>query len=115
MKPYPPRLTAALNLLKDRGLKAPLFHRFLWGIGIYVRPPHFAKFLENLAIAAIGFGGAWAVILLSLHSILEKPVAHLILTSVKAGFMFGLILALYWAIISRVHKLPKWEGIECSS
>lgn len=115
MNSYPSRLTAALNLLRDRGLKTPLFHRFLWEIGIYVRPPHFAAFFENLAVAAIGFGGTLAVILLSLHSILEMHVTHLILTSVKAGFMFGLVMALYWAIISRVHKLPKWEGIECSS
>jgi hypothetical protein len=96
-------------------LKTPLLHRFLWNIGVFVRPPHFASFLENVLIAAIGFGGAWAVILLSLHSIIEKPVAHLILTSVKAGFMFGSVMAIYWAVICRVHKLPKWEKIECTS
>ncbi len=115
MNSYPSRLTAALNLQSDRGLKAPLFHRFLWDLGIYVRPPHFANFFENLVIAATGFGGVWVVILLSLHSILEKPLAHLILTSVKAGLMFGLVMASYWTISSRAHKLPKWEEIECSS
>jgi hypothetical protein len=100
--------------LKDRGLKTPLPHRLLWSIGVFIRPPHFASFIENFVIVAIGFGGAWGIVLLSMYSILDKSVADLILTSVKAGLMFGFVMALYWAILSRVHKLPNWKEIECS-
>lgn len=113
MNSYPPRLSAALTILSKAGLTPPIMYRWLWQSGIFVRPPQFASYLANLFAAAIGFGGIWAVILTLLSSVLAKPFWSLILTSIQAGLLFGVVMATYYVINSRIHSIPKWEELEC--
>ena len=116
-----PKIAAAVEIASSRGISridaAPPLHRFLWFVGIQIRPPHFASFGVNAMLFG-GFWGAWMevfVVWFALHrhpgaslGSLGSPMAITALMSV----IFGCVLAFVLSSRARAAVLPDWEHLD---
>jgi hypothetical protein len=112
-----PKHLAALELLARSGISkmdyAPLPWRVIWTMGFQIPPPHFSPFLLNVLISGLwyaSFGGLilWFVRMLNGDSI---DVAFFIATGILA-VSFGILMAVYYVITKRKHRLPSWNSIQ---
>lgn len=114
------RLERALAILAETGMRrssyAPGVHRLLWQDGVRLRPPHFARFVDNLLFMGGGFGAFWGVIMWWLvWGPAGVPLPEILLHAAVAGLVFGLVTAGYFAFSARKHKLPAWDDVMIGS
>jgi Family of unknown function (DUF6404) len=90
---------------------APPIYRFLWSLGILVRPPMYLNFWAIVLINAIMFGGLWGVVMyftLWRGRISSWQVA---LIAAGAGLSFGLAMAAYYRYKVGKWTLPPWDSL----
>lgn len=91
---------------------APPISRLLWKCGVQIPPPPFASFWLNV----LCFGGSMCPLWgLFMWFIIWSSEGYSVLTalqsSLQAGAMFGLFMALFHYWRKRVNKLPDWNSL----
>lgn len=106
----------ALELLAGTGIWRSNYHppylRALWSMGVEVPPPHFVSFYRVVIYAGAWFGlplGAMMWLLIPPEVGVGGMTA--IGTTVVAGLVFALTMALYYAYGRKKHRLPEWESL----
>jgi len=103
-----------LEDLKQRGISeyttAPPFYRLLWRMGIETPPPHFASFGSIALMMGMFFGVGWGLVMWFLvWRADDVPIAIVVIMSVVAGALFGVIMAAYFRWRARKLALPPWQ------
>jgi len=112
---YPPKIEKALEILAATGMGrstyAPPIYRFLWSLGVPLRPPHFAGFLSIILVMGSAYGTIFTgtMWLLSDH---ERSTVSLVGQCLFTGLAFGSIMAAWTRSRARKHKLPDWSEID---
>ncbi len=117
------RLRVALARLARTGILksnyAPPLYHFLWNRGVQLAPPHFNSFAANFFIMGGSFGAifgvlmtAWAVMVAHMAPPgLSGALGFYAVTTAAAGTMFGLVMATYYTLTARGHRLPRWQDL----
>ena len=110
---------AALKLLSTTGIwksnYAPPGVKLLWRLGIDCPPPHLARFWSVFFVCGLFFGlslglSMWVVALTSgIYALSWIPLGAGV-----AGLSFGFLMATYYAIGRKKHRLPLWKDIRAS-
>lgn len=111
------KLLAAFDLLQSRGVWrrnfAPPMFRLLWRLRIEAPPPHFCRFVHNVAVVGGAFSLLWGIIMLALPVALGglSFTASIVLALV-IGLAFGVAMATYYRLSARRHRIPLWEDFD---
>ncbi|CAI1706738.1 Uncharacterised protein [Serratia fonticola] len=91
---------------------APPLLRLLWKFGVQIPPPPFMSFWLNVLCFGVFFGSVWGLFMWFTIWNSEGYSAIMALqTSLFAGGLFGLMMALYHYWRKRVNKLPNWDSL----
>lgn len=110
-------LIQALNDLEKKGIVGrqafPLPYKFLWDIGLTVRPPLFATSLQLFLVNSTFFAIAWGGLMI-LRFFLPKQIpietGNLIFLTLAGGLAFGLVMTFIIRQRAKKLNLPKWES-----
>jgi Family of unknown function (DUF6404) len=110
------RLEMALARVSKTGIwqsnYSPPIYQCLWFAGFQLPPPHFASFTFNSLFSGTWFGASWAIIMwLMFWSSQGMPSVLAVAFAVVVGTLFGLALALYYALTAWKYGLPRWVEI----
>lgn len=122
MTDFRSKRAAALELLAQTGISsdnyAPPITRFLWALGLPMRPPHFNGYLANFLIAGFVFGGVMGALVCAVSAAfmavgVAEPWLPLLgpASGVFSGILFGWFMASYYAEDARQYRLPRWESL----
>lgn len=93
-----------------RSTSAPPAWRLLWFLGLEVPPPLFAPFLPMALAMGSFFAVGWGLLMwLGFWSARGMPVTGVVLASLGAGALFGLLMAWIYRRMARRHGLPSWS------
>ena len=91
---------------------APPLYRLLWKLGVNIPPPPFAFFWTNLFSFAAMYTLFWGTMM---WFICWKPrgtsVTSAIITSLLAGLIFGVSMALFHHWRKKANNLPEWDRL----
>ncbi|MFN3067444.1 DUF6404 family protein [Serratia sp. J2] len=91
---------------------APPLLRLLWKFGVQMPPPPFMPFWLNVLCFGGFFGSVWGLFMWFTTWKSEcYSVLMALQTSLLAGGLFGLMMALYHYWRKRVNKLPDWDSL----
>ena len=106
----------------QRSAVSPPLYRFLWSMGLKLKPPLFQSFLSRFLHSTILFAvgvGTIALVFLCLglwFGVVPSSPSHLAVWSLILGGALAVGLLDAWVIRKRAHKLglPRWEDVENS-
>lgn len=113
---YERTYAAALQELEAKNIKLLSDARqVLWlyrGVGLKVRPPHYANFPGNalgqgLFFGVILGGGFWLLEWLFYDPSLQNGILFMSI----AGVLFGGVMALSYAFVRKVRQLSNWDDL----
>ena len=90
-----------------RRTAAPLAYRFLWFLGIPVRPPLYQSYLALLLLHGFLFGGVLGAILACADRRLAPDGATVLGT--LGGAIYGIMMATYYRLRAWSLGLPAWD------
>ncbi len=111
------RRAEAVRLLAEKGVPrwrvVPAFYRFVWSLGIRLRPPHFASWEANFALFGGGAAATTAVISCLVMMVMdgEIPLVQTVVMSVGFLIVFGFIQAARHKREAEDHGLPPWGDL----
>ena len=111
------RRAQAVRLLAEKGVPrwrvVPAFYRFVWSLGIRLRPPHFASWEANFALFGVIPGGLLAVVSWVTMTAVGREMA--LVQSLAAGtvvaVMNGFSAAARHKREAEDHALPRWDEL----
>ena len=111
------KLEAAISLLESTGIwrsnYAPPFIRLLCRLGLRIPPPHFMRFIENVALTCGLFGVGWVVLTwITLGSSTSASLVPAVIAAVVIGLLFGVPMAAYYRHGARKHGIPLWKDFK---
>ena len=109
-------LRLALAKLSATGISrpkyAPLPYRGLWRLGIRIPPPHFSGFIFNALFSATSVSVTVVLMKLILEWSWEgRGLVTAIEDVWPIGGGVGIVMAIYYWLSARWHKLPLWENL----
>lgn len=91
---------------------APPILRLLWKLGAQIPPPPFMPFWLNMLCFGGFFGSVWGLFMwFTTWQNQGHNVLMAVQSSLLAGVLFGLFMALYHYWRKRVNKLPDWGSL----
>lgn len=91
---------------------APPLLRLLWTLGAQIPPPTFMPFWLNVFCFGGFFGSVWGLFMwFTTWQNQGHNVLMAVQSSLLAGVLFGLVMALYHYWRKRVNKLPDWGSL----
>jgi hypothetical protein len=78
-------------------------------LGFNIRPFHYCSFKSNFITASLWFGIIWGIIMwFTSWKNDHMPIQIAIFTSLLAGVVFGLFMALYYKRSAKKNNLSNW-------
>ncbi|HEY9108622.1 MAG TPA: DUF6404 family protein [Roseateles sp.] len=110
------RRQIALDLLRERGIKRsqgePWLFRLLWALRIKLRPPHFGSAFTLIGLHGLYFATVWGMSMwFFIWRAENRPWPSALVTSLGAGFAFGLAIAMTYRQSRAKLNLPAWEDL----
>lgn len=110
------RLAAAQAEMLAAGMKPshtnPLLFRWLGGMGLNVRPPHYQSFAVNVLVNGAYFGVFWGVIMYWwVWRAQGTPIPVATGFGAFAGLLFGILMAALILWQRRSKSLSRWQDL----
>ena len=81
-------------------------------LGFNIRPFHYCSFKSNFITASLWFGIIWGIIMwFTSWKNDHMPIQIAIFTSLLAGVVFGLFMALYYKRSAKKNNLSNWHTL----
>lgn len=81
-------------------------------LGFNIRPFHYCSFISNFINASLWFSGVWGLIMwLSTWQSNGMSVQAALVTSLSAGLVFGLFMAIYYKHSAKKNNLSDWHKL----
>ncbi len=111
------RRAQAVRLLAEKDVPrwrvVPAFYRFVWSLGVRLRPPHFASWEANFALFGVAPGGLLAVVSWLAMTAVGREMA--LIQSAGAGAVFAVVSGFSAAARHKReaedHDLPRWGDL----
>lgn len=109
------RRDAALKIMtrtpvSERNYCPPTF-KYLWRLGIKIRPPHFMPFTHVFAF----MGAPFAICAASMCQMMHQQIKDLASVTMAAGLFgllfFGVPIAFYYYFGRKAYNIPAWDDI----
>lgn len=106
----------AIEIMAEKGMwsssYAPPLHRLLWKLGVNLPPPPFASFWVNVFTFGSMYAIPWGMIMWFItwknHG---ATLTYALITSLMAGLLFGVLMALFHYRCKKANKLPEWNQL----
>ncbi|WP_019027757.1 DUF6404 family protein [Colwellia piezophila] len=113
---FPDKLEAAQKELSETKIwksnHNPPISVLLRKLGFKIRPFHYCSFMFNFLTSSLWFGGAWGLIMwFTTWQPNDMPIQIALLTSLFAGLLFGLFMALYFKRSAKKNNLSDWQKL----
>lgn len=110
------KLEIAFQELEKSGMRTssykPLIFRLVWLYGFKVRPPHYRSIISNFITIAPAFAFVWGTLMwIVVWSAESYTLQQIIISSLRAGGLFGLLMACLYKYGFYKHKLSKWNNL----
>lgn len=81
-------------------------------LGVEIRPPHYAYFLENTIVNGAPFGILWGAFMWLVYWAFQPmPWWGAILSTLAAIIMYGTLMAFYFQYSHRKNRLTPWDKL----
>ena len=81
-------------------------------LGLNIKPFQYYSFIQSFIITSAWFATAWGLLMwFTTWQFSSAPVLIALSTSVFAGLLFGLIMALYFKRSAKKNNLSSWEKL----
>ncbi len=110
------KLKKAHKEMDEAGIKRSNYNSailvLLRKLGLNIKPFQYYSFLQSFIITSAWFATAWGLLMwFTTWQFSSTPVLIALSTSVFAGLLFGLIMALYFKRSAKKNNLSSWEKL----